>query len=199
MSDRVEPVLGEDAQIVEQFTGEELVARYGGYRGPIFAASDREPGVLPILADDFVTTEDGTGIVHLAPAFGEDDYRVAAAAGIFRGDEPRTLYNPVKPDGTYDERVLSRAGEPYAGRFVKDPQLTEELIEDLDARGLLLRVQEYEHSYPHCWRCGTPLLYYAKPSWYIATTKLREELLDANETVSWYPPHVKHGRFGDWL
>ena len=199
VSDRVEPVLGEGAEIVEQFSGEELVGRYGGYDGPIFAAADREPGVLPILADDFVTTEEGTGIVHLAPAFGEDDYRVAAAAGIFRGDEPRTLYNPVKPDGTYDERVLSRAGEPYAGRFVKDPQLTKELIEDLDARGLLLRVQAYEHSYPHCWRCGTPLLYYAKPSWYIATTKLREELLEANETVAWHPPHVKHGRFGDWL
>ena len=198
-SDRVGPVLGEQAEIVEQFTGEELVARYGGYEGPIFAATDREPGPLPILADDFVTTEDGTGIVHLAPAFGEDDYRVAAAAGIFRGDEPRTLYNPVKPDGTYDGRVLSREGRPFEGRFVKDPQLTKELIADLDERGLLLRVQEYEHSYPHCWRCGTPLLYYAKPSWYIATTKLREELLAANETVEWYPPHVKHGRFGDWL
>ncbi|HXP37386.1 MAG TPA: isoleucine--tRNA ligase, partial [Solirubrobacteraceae bacterium] len=199
VSDRVGAVLGEQAEVIERFPGEELVARYGSYDGPIFAASDREPGTFPILADAFVTTEDGTGIVHLAPAFGEDDYRVSAAAGIFRGDEPRTLYNPVRPDGTYDERVLSRDGEPYAGRFVKDPQLTKELIEDLDARGLLLRVQEYEHSYPHCWRCGTPLLYYAKPSWYIATTKLREELLAANETVSWHPPHVKHGRFGDWL
>ncbi|MHB8233963.1 MAG: isoleucine--tRNA ligase [Solirubrobacteraceae bacterium] len=199
VSDRVEPVLGERAQIVERFNGAELVARYGGYEGPIFAASDREPGVLPILADAFVTTEEGTGIVHLAPAFGEDDYRVAAAAGIFRGDDPRTLYNPVKPDGTYDERPRSRDGEPYSGRFVKDQTLTRELIEDLDARGLLLRTQDYEHSYPHCWRCGTPLLYYAKPSWYIATTKLRQELLDANETVNWYPPRVKHGRFGDWL
>ncbi len=198
-ADRVEPVLGEQAEVVERFSGEELVARYGGYAGPIFAASDREPGTLPILADDFVTTEDGTGIVHLAPAFGEDDYRVAAAAGIFRGDEPRTLYNPVKPDGTYDERPRSRDGQPYSGRFVKDSALTKELIEDLNARGLMLRVEDYEHSYPHCWRCGTPLLYYAKPSWYIATTKLRDELLAANETVEWHPPHVKHGRFGDWL
>ena len=198
-ADRVEPVLGEQAEVLERFSGEQLVSRYGAYEGPIFAAGDREPGTLPILADDFVTTEDGTGIVHLAPAFGEDDYRVAAAAGIFRGDEPRTLYNPVKPDGTYDERPRSRDGQPYAGRFVKDPALTKELIEDLDARGLLLRVEDYEHSYPHCWRCGTPLLYYAKPSWYIATTKLRDELLAANETVTWHPPHVKHGRFGDWL
>jgi isoleucyl-tRNA synthetase len=199
VSARVEPVLGERAQIVEQFSGAELVARYGGYEGPIFAATDREPGALPVLADAFVTTQDGTGIVHLAPAFGEDDYRVAAAAGIFRGDEPRTLYNPVQPNGTYDERPRSRTGEPYTGRPVKDAQLTRELIEDLDARDLLLRVQDYEHSYPHCWRCGTPLLYYAKPSWYIATTRLRRELLAANEKVAWHPEHVKHGRFGDWL
>jgi isoleucyl-tRNA synthetase len=197
--DRVVPVLGEASEIVERFSGGELVERYRSYLGPIFAAADREPGALPILADSFVTTEDGTGIVHLAPAFGEDDYRVAAAAGIFRGDEPRTLYNPVKPDGTYDSSVLSRDGRPYEGRLVKDPELTQELIADLDARGLLLRVEEYEHSYPHCWRCGTPLLYYAKPSWYIATSKLRDELLGANDTVAWHPPHVKHGRFGDWL
>ncbi len=198
---RVEAVLGEAAEVLERFSGLELVERYGSYEGPIFAAEDRSPGPLPILADDFVTTQDGTGIVHLAPAFGEDDYRVAAAAPEVGFDPTRagTLYNPVQPDGTYDARIRSRDGDSYEGRFVKDPRLTEELIADLDARGLLLRVQEYEHSYPHCWRCGTPLLYYAKPSWYIATSKLRDELLAANETVSWHPPHVKHGRFGDWL
>jgi isoleucyl-tRNA synthetase len=199
VSDRVAAVLGEQAEVVEHFSGEELVERYGSYRSPIFTLNDRMPGGSEILADDFVTTEEGTGIVHLAPAFGEDDYRVAAAAGIFRGDEPHTLYNPVRPDGTYDARVRDRDGNSWEGRFVKDPELTKELIADLDARGLLLRVEDYEHSYPHCWRCGTPLLYYAKPSWYIATTKLRDELLAANETVEWYPPHVKHGRFGDWL
>jgi isoleucyl-tRNA synthetase len=197
--DRVGAVLGDGAEILERFSGTQLVERYRSYQGPIFAASDREAGPLPILADSFVTTEDGTGIVHLAPAFGEDDYRVSAAAGIFQGDQPRTLYNPVKPDGTYDGRVRDRHGAAYEGRFVKDPGLTAELISDLDDRGLLLRVAPYEHSYPHCWRCGTPLLYYAKPSWYIATTRLRSELLQANETVQWYPPHVKHGRFGDWL
>jgi len=198
---RVGPVLGETVEIVERFSGAELVARYRSYRGPIFAADDRAPGPLPILTDEFVTTEDGTGIVHLAPAFGEDDYRVAGASPLVAFDPTRaeTLYNPVRPDGTYDGRTRSRDGTSYEGRFVKDPALTAELIEDLDARGLLLRVQDYEHSYPHCWRCGTPLLYYAKPSWYIATSKLRDELLAANETVNWYPPHVKHGRFGDWL
>jgi isoleucyl-tRNA synthetase len=199
--DRVVPVLGESAEVLERFSGTELVARYRTYEGPIFAATDRETGPLPILADAFVTTSDGTGIVHLAPAFGEDDYRVAAAAPEVPFDPTRaeTLYNPVRPDGTYDGRVLSRDGVSYEGRFVKDAELTAELIADLRERGLLLEVREYEHSYPHCWRCGTPLLYYAKPSWYIATSKLREALLAANETVNWYPPHVKHGRFGDWL
>jgi isoleucyl-tRNA synthetase len=198
---RVQAVLGEGAEVLERLSGRELVERYRSYEGPIFAAEDREPGPLPILADEFVTTDDGTGIVHLAPAFGEDDYRVAAAAPEVPFDPRRreTLYNPVKPDGTYDARVRDRTGAGYEGRFVKDPALTEELVVDLRERGLLLRVQRYEHSYPHCWRCGTPLLYYAKPSWYIATSRVREELLAANETVSWHPPHVKHGRFGDWL
>ncbi|HWD10935.1 MAG TPA: isoleucine--tRNA ligase [Solirubrobacteraceae bacterium] len=198
---RVQAVLGEGAEVLERLTGAQLVERYGSYEGPIFAAQDRAPGALPILADEFVTTEDGTGIVHLAPAFGEDDYRVAAASPEVPFDPTRreTLYNPVKPDGTYDARVRDRAGAGYEGRFVKDPTLTEELIADLRGRGLLLRVEEYEHSYPHCWRCGTPLLYYAKPSWYIATSRVREQLLAANETVNWHPPHVKHGRFGDWL
>jgi isoleucyl-tRNA synthetase len=198
---RVQPVLGERAEVLERFTGAELVERYDSYEGPIFAATDREPGELPIVADAFVTTEDGTGIVHLAPAFGEDDYRVAAASPRVPFDPTRagTLYNPVRADGSYDDRTRSRDGGSYEGRFVKDPELTRELIEDLEQRGLLLRVQAYEHSYPHCWRCGTPLLYYAKPSWYIATSQLRDELLAANETVDWFPPHVKHGRFGDWL
>jgi isoleucyl-tRNA synthetase len=198
---RVQPVLGEDAEVLERFTGAALAERYGSYRGPIFAASDREPGDLPIVTDAFVTTEDGTGIVHLAPAFGEDDYRVAAASPRvpFDPTQADTLYNPVKSDGSYDGRVLDRDGRSYEGRFVKDPALTEDLIEDLRARELLLRAQDYEHSYPHCWRCGTPLLYYAKSSWYIATSRLRDQLLAANETVNWFPPHVKHGRFGDWL
>ena len=148
-----------------------------------------------------MTTEDGTGIVHLAPAFGEDDYRVAAASPQVPFDPAvaGSLYNPVRPDGTYDERVLDREGNSYGGRFVKDEQLTAELLEDLRERGLVLKVEDYEHAYPHCWRSDNALIYYAKPSWYISTSRLRSELLAANETVSWHPPHVKHGRFGDWL
>jgi isoleucyl-tRNA synthetase len=194
---RVEAVLGEEAQVIERISGTELAERYPSYEGPIFAMSDRQRGGIPVLTDDFVTTEDGTGIVHLAPAFGEDDYRVAAASDRvpFNPMIAGSLYNPVRPDGTFDERI----GERYAGREVKDPDITQELIEDLRANGLLLKVQDYEHSYPHCWRSGNPLIYYAKPSWYIATSKLREQLMASNETITWHPPHVKHGRFGDWL
>jgi isoleucyl-tRNA synthetase len=196
---RVQPVLGDGSKVMDRFTGDELVERYGHYQGPIFPSSGRGRGGSPILADDFVTTDDGTGIVHIAPAFGEDDYRAAAAAGIFRPDDPHSLLNPVRPDGTFAAHVQGHDGRSYGGRFVKDPELTQELIEDLRARGLLLRVEDYEHSYPHCWRCGTPLIYYAKTSWYIRTTAVREQMLAANETVDWHPPRVKHGRFGDWL
>jgi isoleucyl-tRNA synthetase len=196
---RVAAVLGEDAEVLERMTGAQLAERYSAYEGPVFAVG--EPAGYPILTDDFVTTEDGTGIVHLAPAFGEDDYRVAGASDRVAFDPRRseTLLNPVRPDGTFDARVRNHAGKSYEGRGVKDADVTAELIEDLGARGLLLKVQDYEHSYPHCWRSGNPLIYYAKPSWYIATSKLREELLAANETVNWHPPGVKHGRFGDWL
>jgi isoleucyl-tRNA synthetase len=198
---RLEPVLGSDVEILERFSGEQLRERYRVYRGPIFPAPDRDPGELPIVADEFVTTAEGTGVVHLAPAFGEDDFRVAAASPEIPFDpaRPDTLYEPVRPDGTFDERVRGHDGRSWAGRFVKDSELTRELIDDLSERGLVLKVSEYEHSYPHCWRCNTPLLYYAKSSWYIATSRLRQQLLAANETVRWYPEHVKHGRFGDWL
>src|SRR5439155_4761249 len=156
---RVQPVLGDGPEILERFSGAALAQRYRTYEGPIFRASDRKPGPLPILADAFVTTQDGTGIVHLAPAFGEDDYRVAGAAPEvpFDPTRPETLYNPVRPDGTFDGRVRDREGRSWEARFVKDPELTRELIEDLRERGLLLKVEQYEHSYPHCWRCGTPL------------------------------------------
>jgi isoleucyl-tRNA synthetase len=195
--DRIEAVLGERAEVLERFSGAELAARFPAYEGPIFNTG--QAGGYPVLPDGFVTTDEGTGIVHMAPAFGEDDYRVTAAAGIFRGDEPGTLFNPVRPDGTYDQRVRNFSGRSYEGREVKDAALAEELVEDLRERGLLLRTEDYEHSYPHCWRSGNPLIYYAKPSWYIATSRLRQQLIAANETVAWHPPHVKEGRFGDWL
>src|SRR6266516_1994647 len=188
----VERVLGEGVEIVEQLRGEDLVGR--AYEGPVFDLTDRPCGPSPVLAGDFVTTEDGTGLVHIAPAFGEDDYAVAAANGIFDPTSHGTLYNPVAPDGTFDSRVVG-----FEGRFVKDPEVTRALIDDLDRRGLLFREQVYEHAYPHCWRCGTPLLYYAKSSWYVATSQARDRLLANNEGIGWHPEHIKHGRFGKWL
>jgi isoleucyl-tRNA synthetase len=188
----VEKVLGEAAEVSGRFPGRELVGRR--YKGPVFALSDREPGGFPVIAGDFVTTEDGTGLVHIAPAFGEDDYRVAAENGLFDPTSHGTLYNPVMPDGKFDRRVLG-----FEGEFVKAPEVTRQLIEDLDTRGLLFREQVYEHAYPHCWRCGTPLLYYAKSSWYVATSQARDELLANNEGIGWHPEHIKHGRFGKWL
>jgi isoleucyl-tRNA synthetase len=188
----VERVLGEEAEILERLPGSGLVGKH--YKGPVFNLQDREPGGSPVLAGDFVTTEDGTGIVHIAPAFGEDDYAVAAANGLFDLTDAGSLYNPVGLDGKFDSRVTG-----FEGKFVKDPEVTKALIADLGQRGLLFREQVYEHSYPHCWRCGTPLLYYAKSSWYVATSKARDELLANNETIGWHPEHVKHGRFGKWL
>jgi isoleucyl-tRNA synthetase len=138
-----------------------------------------------VLIGDFVTAQDGTGLVHTAIAFGEDDFRLGEQNGL-------NVVNPVRPNGTYDKRI-----GPYAGRWVKDAD--PDLIEDLRSRGRLLRAETYEHSYPHCWRCGTPLLYYAKPSWFIATSQIKDKLLASNETVNWHPEHVKYGRFGNWL
>ena len=189
----VERVLGEDAEVLDRFPGTDLVGR--AYRGPVFALEDGgPPNAFRILPGDFVTTDDGTGLVHIAPAFGEDDYRVAAEAGIFDPTDHGSLYNPVDLDGKFTSRVAG-----FEGRFVKDPEVTKALIADLDSRGLLFREQVYEHAYPHCWRCGTPLLYYAKSSWYIATSQARDQLLANNEEIGWHPEHVKHGRFGKWL
>jgi isoleucyl-tRNA synthetase len=188
----VERVLGEGVEIAQRLPGRELVGRH--YEGPVFDLSDREPGGFPVVAGDFVTTEDGTGLVHIAPAFGEDDYSVAAENGIFDPTDRKSLYNPVRPDGTFDDRVRG-----FEGRFVKGPEVTRALIEDLDRRGLLFREQVYEHAYPHCWRCGTPLLYYATSSWYIATSRARDSLLANNEEIGWHPEHIRHGRFGKWL
>jgi isoleucyl-tRNA synthetase len=189
----VEKVLGEDAEILDRFAGGDLIGR--AYAGPILGLSDGGPSdAFRVIAGDFVTTDDGTGLVHLAPAFGEDDFDAAAAAEIFDPTEQQDLYNPVRRDGTFSPQVTD-----FSGRFVKDPEVTEELIADLERRGALFGREDYEHSYPHCWRCGTPLIYYAKSSWYARTTAVKDELLAANETIAWHPEHIKHGRFGNWL
>jgi isoleucyl-tRNA synthetase len=188
-----ESVLGEDATVVDRFPGSELVGRE--YEGPVFPNSTSASGSpFPVIAGDFVTTEDGTGLVHIAPAFGEDDYRVAAENGIFDPTDHSSLRVTVHPDGRFSGRV-----DGFGGDFVKDPAVTRKLIDHLRERGLLFREQVYEHAYPHCWRCGTALLYYAKSSWYVATSQVRDELLANNEEIGWHPEHIKHGRFGKWL
>ncbi len=174
-----------DSRIAERFRGSELVGL--SYEPPfdfIPASAYGEKGHT-VLAADFVTAEDGTGLVHTAIAFGEDDFRLGEQNGL-------APINPVRLDGTYDERISG-----YEGRWVKDAD--EDLLADLRERGKLLKSDPYEHSYPHCWRCETPLLYYAKPSWYIGTSQRREQLLTSNEAVNWQPPHIKHGRMGKWL
>jgi isoleucyl-tRNA synthetase len=189
----VERVLGQGAEVLDRFPGSDLAGR--SYRGPVFALSDDGPtNAFRVLPGDFVTTDDGTGLVHIAPAFGEDDYRVAAENGLFDPTNASTLYNPVDLDGKFTAHVTG-----FEGQFVKDTGTTTALIADLAARQLLFREQVYEHAYPHCWRCGTPLLYYAKSSWYVATSQARDQLLANNEEIGWHPEHVKHGRFGKWL
>ena len=182
---RVEALLGEDAEVLDLFTGAELLGTRYEPPFPFIPAAAYGPKGHTVVAADFVSAEDGTGLVHTAVAFGEDDFRLGREQGL-------TVVNPVRPDGTFDDR----AG-PYAGRGVRE--VADDLITDLRSRGRVFKAESYEHAYPHCWRCGTPLIYYATPSWYIATERKRDRLLAANETVTWYPDHVKHGRFGDWL
>jgi len=178
-------VLGDDAQVADRFHGRDMLGARYEPPFPYIPGSEYGEKGHTVLPGDFVTAEDGTGIVHTAIAFGEDDFRLGAEQGL-------NVINPVRPDGTYDERI-----GPYAGRWVKEAD--PDLIEDLRSRGRLLRADSYLHAYPHCWRCGTPLLYYAKPSWYIRTSQLRDRLLAANDTVDWHPEHIKTGRFGKWL
>jgi isoleucyl-tRNA synthetase len=176
---------GDGVQILARFPGAALDGvRYEPPFPYLPARAYGERGHT-VLLGDFVTADDGTGLVHTAIAFGDADFRLGEQYGL-------NVVNPVRLDGTYDERI-----GPYAGRWVKDAD--PDLIEDLRRRGRLLREEQHEHAYPHCWRCGTPLLYYAKPSWYIATTKHRDDLLAANAAVDWHPEHIRDGRMGDWL
>jgi isoleucyl-tRNA synthetase len=176
-------VLGEDAVIEARMKGSELADM--SYEPPFPYIAGFGPRTHTVLEADFVTTEDGTGIVHTALAFGEDDFKLGEQYGM-------TVQNPVKLDGTFDERIVA-----FAGRDVIEAN--DDIVEALRESGRLFRAETYEHSYPHCWRSDNPLIYYAKASWYIRTTSMRDELLAANESVNWYPDHIKHGRMGRWL
>ncbi|MFE7777452.1 isoleucine--tRNA ligase [Streptomyces sp. NPDC057445] len=179
----LEKALGEGWEVTgETFTGAEM--ERWTYDRPFRLVEFPEPAHFVVNAE-YVTTEDGTGLVHQSPAFGEDDLRVCRAYGL-------PVVNPVRPDGTFEEDVPL-----VGGVFFK--KADEALTKDLDARGLLFRHVPYEHSYPHCWRCHTALLYYAQPSWYIRTTAIKDRLLEENEKTNWFPDSVKNGRYGDWL
>ncbi|MFC2065507.1 isoleucine--tRNA ligase [Chloroflexota bacterium] len=137
-----------------------------------------------VVATDFVSMEDGTGIVHVAPAYGEVDYQAGAEQGL---DFVHMVDLQGNIIGDY----------PFSGKFVKDADPL--VLEDLEKRELLFRSEKIKHTYPFCWRCRTHLLYYAKQTWYIKTTAVKERLISGNNKINWYPEHIKHGRFGDWL
>ncbi len=179
-------VLGDGWTVTSQFGGTEL--EYWSYDRPfdlVELDADDEHQANFVVVDSYVTTEDGTGLVHQAPAFGADDLRVCKSYGL-------PVVNPVQSDGTF-AADLALVG----GQFFKHADSN--LVADLDSRGLLFRHAPYEHDYPHCWRCHTPLMYYAQPSWYIRTTQIKDALLRENEKTNWFPETVKWGRYGEWL
>ncbi|HEV7933147.1 MAG TPA: isoleucine--tRNA ligase [Actinomadura sp.] len=183
-----ERVLGEAWETVDRLPGTELEGVT--YQRPFefVAFPEAEDGAGPahrVLLADFVTTEDGTGLVHMSPAFGADDFTACRAAGL-------PVVNPIRPDGRFEESVPL-----VGGVFFKEAD--EALVRDLESRGVLFRAETYEHSYPHCWRCHTPLLYYALPAWYIRTTRIKDRLIEENERTSWHPESIKWGRYGEWL
>ncbi len=187
----LERTLGEDAEVLGTTTGNAMEG--WRYQRPFDLV--QFPTTLPggdpadapnvVVLADYVTTDDGSGLVHQAPAFGADDMAVCRAYKL-------PVVNPIGPDGHFDADVPL-----VGGQFFKDAD--EALVADLKQRGLLFRHVPYEHAYPHCWRCHTVLIYYALPAWYIRTTAIKDELLAQNEATNWFPPTIKHGRYGDWL
>ncbi len=184
--DLVDDVLGEgaSARVSARVPGSALVGLH--YERP-FADLDPPHGAdgWRVVPASYVTTEEGTGLVHLAPAFGEIDRQIGRENGL-------PSLNPVGPDGRFTADIVW-----LAGRDVREAN--HDINDRLVAAGLLARRMPYVHSYPHCWRCRTPLIYWGKPSWYIATSTRKDDLLAANETVDWHPGHIKEGRFGEWL
>ena len=172
----------EEVKVVDSFKGKKLK---GVKYQPLFTFVPVDKPAYFVVLGDFVTTEDGSGLVHQAPAFGAEDMEMAK-----QHDLPILL--TVQPDGTFIPEIT-----PWRGIFVKDAD--PQIIKDLDARGLLFRAGTLVHTYPFCWRCKTPLLYYARESWYIRTSAKRDRLVELNKTINWVPDHIKNGRFGNWL
>lgn len=175
-------VLGEEYEVVETYKGTDLVGKKYEQLMPFVKVEGK---AFEILADNYVTASDGTGIVHIAPAFGEDDNRVANANGI-------TFVNPVGKDGCYTEG-------PWEGRLVTDPELEIDIIKYLKGEDKLFKKIKMTHDYPHCWRCKQPLVYYAKPAWYVRNTACKQQIIDNNKKVNWFPDYVGEKRFNNWL
>ncbi|MCD4670041.1 MAG: isoleucine--tRNA ligase, partial [Actinomycetia bacterium] len=182
--DLAEAVFGEEKsyKIIAGHRGSDLVSM--AYE-PVYDYADGNEKAFHIIGGDFVSTGDGTGIVHIAPAFGEDDMRVGRENSL-------PVIQMVDLRGLFLDRV-----DKFANMAIEDANPL--IIKDLKERGLLFETKKFKHSYPFCWRCDTRLIYYAKKSWYIATSKIKDRLLESNEDVRWYPEHIKHGRFGKWL
>lgn len=175
------PILGEERKVIASFIGSEL--EHTKYSPPLELVEI--PDAHYIVLADYVTVEDGTGLVHQSPAFGADDFAVCRKYGL-------PVTNPISPDGHFQEGLAI-----IGGTFFKDAD--KPLIKELKRVGLLFKQEQYEHSYPHCWRCHTALMYYAQPSWYIRTTEIKEALLRENANTNWHPETIKTGRYGDWL
>ena len=180
--DLADKVLGEDYEIVREFPGTELL---GTKYEQLMPFGKVEGKAFEVIHGDYVTLSDGTGIVHIAPAYGEDDSLVAKANGI-------TFINLVDREGRFVEEVT-----PWAGKFVK--KCDESICKWLEENNKLFKAEKHLHSYPHCWRCDTPLLYYPKESWFVAMTTLRDKLLENNNKINWYPDNIRTGRFGKFL
>ena len=184
-ADLVTAVLGEEATVLQHVSGSEIVGL--AYSRPLdwVTFPETDAPLHTVIAADFVTADEGTGVVHEAPAFGAEDLTLCRSYGL-------PVVNPIGPDGCFLAEV-----PVVGGQFFKDADTT--VLRELTERALLFRSDDYEHSYPHCWRCHTPLMYYAQPSWYIRTTAIKEALLRENEATRWYPRTIQWGRYGDWL
>ena len=177
-------ILGDDYEVVEEYQGKDLEYREYEQLMPILTVPENKKSFI-VTCDNYVTMEDGTGIVHIAPAFGQDDYEVGLKYDL-------AILNPVGEDGCYTEG-------PWKGRLVVDSDLEVEIIKYLAENDKLFKKQKMNHDYPHCWRCDTPLVYYSKPSLYIKTTAKKKEIIEENKKIHWYPDYVGEKRFGNWL
>lgn len=179
----VEKVLGEEAYtIVKRMPGKELE---GKKYTPLYSFLPLDKPAHFVALADYVSTEDGSGLVHTAPAYGAEDMSLGQKVGL-------PVIQAVGPDGKFFAEV-----KPWAGMFIKDADPL--IMDELKSRGLLFRRGTIVHTYPFCWRCKTPLLYFARKTWYIRTSKLKDRLVGLNDTINWYPGHIKNGRFGNWL